>query len=211
MKVLSLVGVCTLVATLTGLASAQSTATAPAPDPRAPVILAPAQQIAAAVLALPKEFRDGATVLGYGTDGRLTQLRRGQGTMVCLASDPASERFHVACYHRSLEPFMARGRALRARGVKGDQVDSVRFAEVRTGKLSFPSHPASLYTLSGPKDSYNPETGVVTGARPLYVVYLKNATGASTGLPTAPVEGSPTPWIMHPGTVKAHIMFIPSM
>lgn len=179
--------------------------------PSTPVILSADQQIAAAVLALPKEFRETATVMGYGTDGRLKELRHGQGPMVCLATDPASERFHVACYHRSLEPFMARGRALRARGVKGDQVDTVRFAEVRSGKLAFPSHPASLYSLSGPKGSYNPESGVVTGGRSLYVVYIKGATGASTGLPTAPVEGSTIPWIMHPGTPKAHIMFVPAM
>jgi hypothetical protein len=35
----------------------------------------------------------------------------------CLASDPAVARFHVACYHHSLEPFMACGRALREQGI----------------------------------------------------------------------------------------------
>src|SRR3954447_13881249 len=84
-----------------------------------------ALQIAAAVLAAPKDMRDSATVLGYAPDGHLTTLRHGKGALVCLTSDPKSDRFHVACYHRSLEPFMARGRALRARGVKGDRVDSL--------------------------------------------------------------------------------------
>ena len=179
----------------------------PAPSPR--VELTADQQIAVAVLPLPASFRDSATVMGYGADGKMKVLRPGQGAMVCLASDPASERFHVACYHRALDPFMARGRALRAQGIKGDQIDSFRFAEVRSGQLKFPTQAASLYSLTGPAGTYHPATGAVTGARHLYVVYLPNATAASTGLPDRPTQG--VPWIMHPGTIKAHIMFVPSM
>ena len=167
------------------------------------------QQIAAAVLAAPEDMRAGATVLGYAPDGHFRTLRQGRGALTCLASDPKSERFHVACYHRSLEPFMARGRALRAHGVTGDRVDSVRFAEVRSGKLRVPSHPAVLYSLTGPPDSFDPATGTAPKARPLFVVYVPFATGRSLGLSTTPVEGAP--WIMHPGTPKAHIMFQPGM
>jgi hypothetical protein len=104
---------------------------------------------------------------------------------------------------------MARGRALRAHGVTGDQVDSVRFAEARTGKLRLPSHPAALYSLTGPPDSFDPVTGTAPKAKPLFVVYVPFATGASLGVSATPVEG--TPWIMHPGTPKAHIMFQPGM
>ncbi|HEV2085428.1 MAG TPA: hypothetical protein VGR09_10115 [Gemmatimonadales bacterium] len=167
------------------------------------------QQIAAAVLAAPADMRAGATVLGYGPDGHITTLRQGGGALTCLASEPKAERFHVACYHRSLEPFMARGRALRAHGVTGDQVDSVRFAEVRSGKLRMPRHPAVLYSLTGPADSFDPATGTAPKARPLFVVYVPFATGRSMGLSTTPAEGAP--WIMHPGTPKAHIMFEPGM
>jgi hypothetical protein len=167
------------------------------------------QQIAAAVLAAPEEMRAGATVLGYGVDGRLKKLRQGSGGLVCLASDPKAERFHVACYHRSLEPFMARGRALRAHGVTGDKVDSVRFAEVRAGKLRMPTHAAALYSLTGPAGSFDPASGTAPKAKPLFVVYVPFATEKSLGLSTTPAEG--TPWIMHPGTPKAHIMFQPRM
>lgn len=165
------------------------------------------QQIAAAVLAAPPELRSDATVLGYATDGRLRPLRTGSGSMICLAPNPAQKEFHVACYHRSLEPFMARGRALRAGGLTGDQVDSARFAEVRTGALEMPAQPAALYSLSG--GSLDPATGGVTGARPLFVVYVPGATPESTGLPATPVRGAP--WIMSPGTPRAHIMFVPTM
>jgi hypothetical protein len=167
------------------------------------------QQIAAAVLAAPEDMRAAATVLGYASDGHFTKLRQGRGALICLASNPKSERFHVACYHRSLEPFMARGRALRAKGVTGDRVDSVRFAEVRSGRLPVPRHPAALYSLTGPPDSFDSATGTAPNARPLFVVYVPFATGKSLGLSTAPVEGAP--WIMDPGTPKAHIMFAPRM
>lgn len=166
------------------------------------------QQIAVAVTPVPKEFRDSATVLGYGADGKLGELRPGTGSMVCLAPDPARERVQAVCYHRSLEPFMARGRQLRVEGVRGDQIDSVRFAEVRSGRLSFPTAPAMLYSMTGDAGSYDPATGTIKG-RALFVVYVKDATAATTGLPAQPSPG--TPWIMHPGTIKAHIMFVPTM
>ena len=82
-------------------------AQAPAPEP---------QQIAAAVLPLPAAMRDGAGVMGYRTAGRLEVLRPARNGMQCLADDPADDRFHVACYSTSMEPFMARGRELRAAG-----------------------------------------------------------------------------------------------
>ena len=175
-----------------------------------PAVPPAAQQIAASVLALPPEFRADARVLGYaaGKQG-LVPLREGKGPFTCLASDPAAKGFHVACYHQSLEPFMARGRALRASGVKGDQVDSARFTEVRKGKLKMPAQAASLYSLTGPAGSFNASTGTTTGARSLFVVYMPGATTATTGLSAKPAES--TPWIMFPGTPKAHIMFVPKM
>lgn len=172
-------------------------------------IVSPARQIAAAVAPLPAEFRDSARVLGYGPSGGLQTLREGNGAFTCLASDPRVARFHVACYHQSLEPFMARGRALRAAGVTGDAVDSARFAEIKSGKLALPTAPAALYSLTGPLASFDTTSGAITGARPLFVIYVPGATGRSTGLSEKPAEG--TPWIMFPGTPKAHIMFVPKM
>jgi hypothetical protein len=172
-----------------------------------PTILPAEQQIAAAVLPLPADARASATVLGYGADGKLTTLRKGTGTMICLADDPTLAQFHVACYHEAMEPFMARGRALRSSGITGTQVDSVRFREAKSGALKVPNHPASLYSLTG--GSFDPATNTAPGARWLYVVYIPYATAASTGLSDKPQEGAP--WIMFPGTPKAHIMFTPRM
>ncbi len=43
-----------------------------------------------------------------------------------------------------------------------------------------------------------------------YVVYIPWATAANTGLPTKP-EAPGMPWIMDPGTHRAHIMIDPVM
>ncbi len=188
------------------LLAASTVVSAQAP---APAIPPAANQVAQAVLPLPKDLRDGATVLGYAPDGKFTPLRAGTGSMVCLSSNPNAERWHVACYHKSLEPFMARGRELRTQGVQGPQVDSVRFREAKEGKLTLPGEPALLYSLTGPKDSFDAATGSAPRASPLFVVYMPYATSESTGLSAQPQRGAP--WVMFPGTPKAHIMFVPTM
>jgi len=168
-----------------------------------------AEQIAAAVLALPQAMQANAGVMGYRTPGKLEMLRPAKNDMLCLADDPADDQFHVSCYHMSMEPFMARGRALREAGTKGPLVDTARFAEVKSGKLKMPTAPASLYQIFGPKDAFNATTGTVSNSRALIVVYVPFATEASTGLSTIPSQTKP--WLMQAGTPKAHIMFSASM
>ena len=86
--------------------------------------------ISSALLPLPEAYRDGATVLGYGEDGMVSVVREGNNGMYCLADKPGDERFQAVCYHESLEPFMARGRELRAQGVTGRAVLEKRHEEV---------------------------------------------------------------------------------
>lgn len=170
--------------------------------------LTEAQQIASAVLPLPAEFRAGARILGYrGGSKKLVTLRDGTGPFTCLATPPDAS-FHVACYHNAMEPFMARGRSLRDAGVKADQVDSVRFAEVKSGKLKMPALASALYQLFD--GTYDASTNTVPGARPVFVVYVPGATAASSGLSEKPARDG-SPWIMFPGTPKAHIMLTPTM
>ena len=206
-------------ALLPAAALAQGTPATPAATPAAAparAALTAEQQIAAAVLPLPEHMRAGATVLGYAstaTSGAaggapaLSTLRRGTNAMICLAPDPQGEQFHVACYHRALEPFMARGRALRRSGVKGEQVDSARFREIAQGKLQMPKSGGMLYTLTG--GTFDPAAGTAEGARFLYVMYLPGATEASSGISAVPSRTGP--WLMFPGTPKAHIMFTGQM
>lgn len=94
-------------------------------------------QIAATVQAAPEEMRAGAAVLGYNAEGKLVELRKGTNELVCLADDPKdAARFSAACYHKDLDPFMARGRELTAQGITGGNRNAeYRWKEVKEGKL----------------------------------------------------------------------------
>ena len=189
---------------IVGPLAAQGTRGAPAAPAAPPRVLTAEQQVAAAVLPLPDSMRPGARVFGY-VEGRFTELKPGTGTMTCLISDPHARRFQVACYHNSMEAFMARGRELRAQGITNPEVvDSIRNADVAAGRIHLPAA-ASLYSLNG--GSYDPATNTISGARPLYVVYIPFATEASTGITATPQPGKP--WLMHPGLPGAHVMYAP--
>ncbi len=173
-----------------------------------PVIPPAAQQIAAAVLPLPTDLRAGATVMGFREAGKLVVLREGTNGMHCLALYVTRPEFHVACYHAGLEPFMARGRELRANGVTGSQVDSTRFREVREKKLPMPAM-GTLYSITTKKENFDAATNKVTGANLLAVIYVPNATPESSGITAQPRQDGP--WLMFPGTLKAHIMMAGTM
>lgn len=162
-------------------------------------------QIEGAVLAAPAEMRDGAAVLGYDAHGGRVWLRQGKNDMVCLASDPSKTAFNVACYHKDLEPFMARGRELLAQGVTGAKRNQARFQEIQDGKLRMPKEPRTLYVLTG--SSFDSASGKVQDSYLRWVIYVPFATAETTGLSTKPVEGGP--WLMSAGTAGAHIMINP--
>jgi len=163
-----------------------------------------ADQIASALLAAPKERRTDATVLGYTDKGEVVTLRKGSNDLICLADDPADKTFSVACYHKDLEPFMARGRELAKQGAKGKNRHELRWKEVEQGKVPIPREPRLLYVLTG--SGYNAAKGEVTDAYLRWVVYTPYATPESTGLSTT---AGPGPWLMYPGTPGAHIMISP--
>lgn len=163
------------------------------------------KQISAAVSPAPDNMQEQAKVMGYNGQGELTTLREGDNQLVCVADDPGQSNFHVSCYHKDLEPFMERGRELKAKGMSRKQVDSLRRKEIEEGKIKMPRKPMALYSLTGSADAFNYSTGQVVNASPLYVVYVPFETGESTGLPTKP-KSKGAPWIMEPGTPWAHIM-----
>ncbi|HEY7306800.1 MAG TPA: hypothetical protein VH601_21930 [Bryobacteraceae bacterium] len=180
-----------------GILLATTLAAADLPSPEA--------QITAALLAAPPDLREGAAVLGYNARGELVQLREGKNELICLANDPSKTSFSVACYHRDLEPYMARGRELLAQKVTGQKRNEIRWKEVAEGKLSLPRAPRTLYILSG--TGFDVSSGKVTDAYLRWVIYVPFATPESTGLSTKPSDNAP--WLMFPGTAGAHIMINP--
>ena len=165
-------------------------------------------QIKTALLAAPEESRDKAMVYGYSPKGEFVVLRKGENEMVCLADDPAQPDLSVSCYHKSLEPFMIRGRELKKAGKTFQEVFEIREQEVKSGKLQMNKQPATLFVYTAPADKFNPATGEVKEGYARSVIYVPYATAESTGLPAKP--GAPgMPWIMNPGTHRAHIMIDP--
>jgi hypothetical protein len=176
-------------------------AVAPAQQP------GPGSQIAGALSAAPEDRREGASVLGYSPAGEFVTLREGSNELLCLADKPGDDRFHVACYHRSLEPYMKRGRELRAEGLESADSFRVRHEEADAGTLEMPKAPAALYNLGGPLSIFDPATGKVDGGNWVWVIYTPWATEEGTGLPTTP-QAPGAPWIMRPGTASSHIMIV---
>jgi hypothetical protein len=165
-------------------------------------------QIKLALLAAPDELRDKASVYGYDANGDYIQLRKGENEMICLADDPTQEGLNVSCYHKDLEPFMARGRELKKEGKSFQEVFDIRESETKSGKLQMPKAPSSLYVYSAKDEQVNKTTGEVKDGYLRYVIYIPYATAASTGLPLKPTAPG-MPWIMDPGTHRAHIMINP--
>ncbi len=165
-------------------------------------------QIKMALLAAPKEKQDSCTVYGYTQDKQLTVLRQGTNELICLADNPAEPGFSAACYFSELEPFMKRGRELRKEGMKGEALLDEREKEVKAGTLKMPKDPATLYVFSAQDEDVDDGTGEVKNGSLRYVIYIPFATAASTGLPEKP-SAKGMPWIMNPGTSRAHIMIDP--
>jgi len=170
------------------------------------------EQIAAAVSPAPKALRADAKVYGYNENGEFVTLREANSSteIYCISDKPGDDKFHVACYYKELEPFMARGRALRKQGYNHAEVDSIRRVEIKAGKLKMWTKPSALYSITGPADSFDYEAMQVEKGKPLYVVYIPHATPESTGLVRSPM-GKGAPWIMEPGTPWAHIMIMPGV
>jgi hypothetical protein len=165
-------------------------------------------QIKTAVLAAPTEQRENASVFGYSEKGEFVTLKKGSNDMICLADDPNQPGLNVSCYHKDLDPFMARGRALKKEGRSNQESFETREAEVKAGKLIMPKQPTTLYVYTAPDDKFDRTTGEVQEGYLRYVIYIPYATAESTGLPLKP-DAPGMPWIMDPGTHRAHIMITP--
>jgi len=161
-------------------------------------------QIEQAILALPEEFRDEAMVLGYKNSSELSVIREGNNQMICLADDPAKDGFNVAGYHKDLDPFMELGRTLKKEGKSAVDIFKIREEAIKSGNINIPAG-SILYIVSGQFDVQHQPTDLYQR----FVVYIPYATTESTGLALAPSYPG-GPWIMDPGTHRAHIMINPT-
>lgn len=165
-------------------------------------------QIKTAVLPAPEEKKDGAMVYGYNSSGELVVLRKGTNNLVCIGDNPSKDGINVACYSKRLEPFMARGRELSTKDLSGEEREKIRAKEVASGKIKMPKEPSMMYVYYGKSEDYDVTTGELQNGKFRYVIYTPFATMESTGLPDKP-HAPGMPWLMDPGTHRAHIMVGP--
>ncbi len=160
-------------------------------------------QIAGAIMAAPDEMREDAAVLGYNEKGNFVELRSGTNELVCIADDPNREGFNTTCYHKNLEPYKTRGRELVAEGIGGQDWFDKLEQEISDGQLKMPKKASTLHILTGTE--FSEDLMAVVDAYYRYVIYISDATPASSGLPAKP-RTPDEPWLMWPGTHQAHIM-----
>lgn len=165
-------------------------------------------QIQTAVLPAPEEDRDAAMVYGYNASGEMVVLREGTINLVCIGDDPNKEGISVSCYSKKLEPFMARGRELTLEGKNTKEKREIRGMEVASGKIPMPKVPSMTYIYFGKDENYDKTTGLLKDGQFRYVIYTPFATPEETGLPIKP-HAKGMPWLMDPGTHRAHIMIGP--
>jgi hypothetical protein len=175
-------------------------------------------KIATAVLPLPVELRDSATVIDVAGEGKIDTLRKGTSNMVCAYHSPhvgnskTGEKVLVlGCYHEAVSKLIVRAgaiqRELAAAGKPADNkaVNAQMDAEIKSGKLKLGPVPTIGFRMAGPVDSFNPAAGTVSPAVQTWqMVIVPYATGASLSLPEK--ESGGMPWVMDSGTFMAHIM-----
>ncbi|NJY62725.1 hypothetical protein HC174_08140 [Salinimicrobium sp. CDJ15-81-2] len=171
-------------------------------------ILSKEIQIKTASLAAPEDLREGVMVYGYDETGELVVLQEGTNHLVCIADDPSKKGINVSCYSKKLEPFMTRGRQLIEEGKAEMERREIRRNEAESGELELTDTPAMTYILSGTEENYDRNTGELKDGHFRYVIYIPYATTESTGLPDKPFAPG-MPWLMDPGTHRAHIMVTP--
>src|SRR5690606_24570544 len=88
------------------------------------------------------------------------------------------------------------------------EIFDTRETEAKSGKLKMPKEGATLFVLTADAENYDSTTGTVSDTYLRYVVYLPWANSETTGLPLKP-SAPGMPWIMDPGTHRAHIMITP--
>ncbi len=158
--------------------------------------------ISLAIAPIPSESEQAtARVIQKQGDGWVT-LREGAGPFICIADDPGADGFHTACYHESLEPYMARGRELTAQGIAGRENVELRMAEIEAGTLEMPSY-AFLHAIYA-AEGWSGDMEAVQ--RRQSVIYTPFATAEDLGLPTMATRGA---WLMGAGTANAHVMITP--
>jgi hypothetical protein len=155
-----------------------------------------AQDAEKAVLALPANLRDGATVVKWKPDFTYDTVKKGTNGYVCYdrSGFPEQQPFSVDCTNMANLDREAQNLKFEALGDKTKTQAAIDAAE-KDGSRVKPMFGSVWYHLAGADQEH---------ARTHMTIAVPGATAQSMGLPDKP--GSGGIWIMNAGTTTAHLM-----
>lgn len=149
---------------------------------------------AKAVLALPANLREAATVIKWKPDFTYDTVKKGTNNLVCydLSGWPKHQPFTVECTSTGNLDRVAQNLKIEA---MGDKTKDAFDAAEKDGTRVKPQYGSVWYHFMGADQEH---------ARMHMTIAVPGATTASTGLPEK--AGNNSVWIMNAGTSTAHLM-----
>src|SRR5207248_1814201 len=169
-----------------------------APPPPAPLETGASQaDVDKAVLALPENLRNQATVIKWKPDFMYDTLRKGTNGLVCYdrSGFPLQQPFSLACTSVANLPREAQNLKAEASGDRAKSEAMLKAME-QDGTRAKPEFGSVWYHVSCPERDHASAHEVT--------IAVPGATQASLGLPDQRRENGV--WIMNAGTSTAHIM-----
>ena len=161
-----------------------------------PSAQAPADAIATALLGLPGNVREGATVIKWKPDQTYDTLQKGTNGLVCYdrSGFPLQQPFSIECTSIGNLPRVAQNLKAEALGDKAKSEAMLKAAEDGGTRVK-PEFGSVWYHLLGPDKDH---------ARTHMTIAVPGATSQSLGVPDKRTQNSI--WIMNAGTSTAHLM-----
>jgi hypothetical protein len=153
-------------------------------------------EVEKALLAAPRQARDGAAVIKWKTDYTYDTLKPGTNRIVCYDQSglPTEQPFSVQCTSVGNLQRVAQNKKFEAQTDRALRQAALDAAE-KDGTRVKPEFGSVFYTLNGADQA---------SARLHVTIAVPGATAASLGLPDDNKAGGA--WIMNAGTSTAHIM-----
>src|SRR5262245_61256748 len=157
---------------------------------------APNEAIEKALLAAPRQMREGATVIKWKPDFTYDTLRKGTNRLVCYdrSGEPNEQAFAVQCTSIANLPRVAQNRKFEAIADKAARQKALDAAEADGSRVK-PEYGSVFYSLDGADQAR---------ARLHVTIAVPGATPQTIGLPDNNKQGGA--WLMDSGTSTAHIM-----
>ena len=149
-----------------------------------------------ALLAAPRQMRDGATVVKWKSDFTYDTLKKGTNRLVCYERpiQPGQQPFSVEC--TSIANLERVAQSLKMETIQGQKERQAAFeAAEKAGTWTKPEFGSVFYSMTGADQAQ---------ARLHVTIAVPGATTQSLGFPESGTQGGV--WIMNAGTSAAHLM-----